>query len=178
MDRSMPACKSSPSSSDGDAQKIKPRPTQTIPLSRKTPDSSLVGTRLRLLATCPLGFTWIPPLKVIAIASIDDTRETHCVFCLYLWWVQHPVIYSWLFGKQKRLPVKSAPLFGMTKLDQGEANVCIWQDTNKAKEVPFKKCSGLKHGRRERERKEIKSITISTPSLGSEWRKKIYCILL
>lgn len=126
----------------------------------------------------PPRFTWIPPLKVIAIASIDDTRETHCVLCLYLRWMQHPVIYSRLFGKQKRLPVKSTPLFGTMELDQGEANVCIWQDTNKAKEVPFKKYSGLKHGWRESKRKEIKSITISTPSLGSEWRKKIYCILL
>lgn len=27
----------------------------------------------------------------------------------------------------------------MMELDQGEANVCIWQDTNKPKEVPFKK---------------------------------------
>lgn len=48
----------------------------------------------------------------------------------------------------------------------------------KQKRCPLKKYSGLKHGRRESERKEIKSITISTPSLGSKWRKKIYCILL
>ena len=48
----------------------------------------------------------------------------------------------------------------------------------KQNKVPFKKYSGLKHGKRESKRKEIKSITISDPSLGSEWRKKIYCILL
>lgn len=35
--------------------------------------------------------------------------------------------------------MKSTSLFGMTEMDQGEANVCIWQDTHKAKEVPFKK---------------------------------------
>lgn len=48
----------------------------------------------------------------------------------------------------------------------------------KQRRCPLKKFSGLKHERRESKRKEIKSITISTPSLGSEWRKKIYCILL
>ncbi len=48
---------------------------------------------------CPLWFTWIPPLKVIVIASIDDTQEIHCVLCLYLWQMQHLVIYSRLFGK-------------------------------------------------------------------------------
>lgn len=126
----------------------------------------------------PTRFTWIPPLILIAIASINDMRETHWVLCLYLWRMRHLVIYSRLFGKQKRLPVKSTPLFGTMELDQGEANVCIWQDTNKTKEVPYKKYSGLKHGRRESKRKEIKSITISNPSLGNEWRKKIYCILL
>ncbi len=125
-------------SSDGDAQKIEPRPTQMNPC----PDRPLLLLWWALdFAPLPLPtrFTWIPPLKVIAIASIDDTRETHCVFCLYLRRMQHLVIYSRLFGKQKRLPVKSTPLFGMMELDQGEANVCIWQDTNKAKEVPFKK---------------------------------------
>lgn len=165
-------------SSDRDAQ-IKPHPSQMTPC----PDRPLL-LLWRALDFAPLPlpttFTRIPPFKVIAIASIDDTQETRCVLCLYLWPMQHRVIYTRLFGKQKRLPVKSTPLFGTTELDQGEANVCIWQDTNKAKEVPFKKkkYSGLKHGRRESERKEIKSITISTPSLGSEWRKKIYCILL
>lgn len=48
----------------------------------------------------------------------------------------------------------------------------------KQKRCPLKKYSGSKHGRRESKRKEIKSLTISTPGLGSEWRKKIYCILL
>lgn len=108
------------------------------PLSWQTPASSLAGTRLPPLPL-PTTFTRIPPFNVIAIASIDDTQETRCVLCLYLWPMQHRVIYTRLFGKQKRLPVKSTPLFGTTELDQGEANVCIWQDTNKAKEVPFKK---------------------------------------
>lgn len=73
----------------------------------------------------PTRFIRIPSLKVIAIASIDDTRETHCVLCLYLRRMQHLVIYIRLFGKQKRLPVKSTPLFGTMELDRGEANVCI-----------------------------------------------------
>ncbi len=51
--------------------------------------------------------------------------------------------------------MKSTPLFGMMELDQGEANVCIWQDTNKEKVVPLKKYGGLKNGRRESKRKEI-----------------------
>lgn len=132
------------------------------------------------LLPLPTRFSWIPPLQVIviAIASIDDTRERHtvsfaCTFgeCSTWWYILDSLA-------NKRLPVKSTPLFGTMELDQGEANVCIWQDTNKATEVPFKKYSGLKHGRRENKRKEIKSITISTPSLGSKWRKKIYCILL
>lgn len=169
-------------SSDGDAQKIKLCPNQMSPC----PDWPLLLLLLLWWALdvaplpLPTRFTWTPPLQVIviAIASIDDTRETHRVLCLYLWRMQHLVIYSRLFGKQERDPVKSTPLFGTMELDQGEANVCIWQDTNKAKEVPFKKYSGLKHGRRESKRKEIKSITISNPSLGSEWRKKIYCILM
>lgn len=41
------------------------------------------------------------------------------------------------------------------EMDQGEANVCIWQDTNKEAEVPFKmivdwNMEGEKHKKRER----------------------------
>lgn len=142
-------------SGDGDAQKIKLCPTQMTPCSdRPLP---LLWWALDFgHSPLPTRFTWIPPLQVIVIAivSVDDTRETHRVLRLYLQRMQHLVIYSRLFGKQKRLPVKSTPLFGTMELDQGEANVCIWQDTNKAEEVPFKKYSGLKHGRgKEREQK-------------------------
>lgn len=120
-------------------RRSKPPPTQMTPLSRQTPSSSssssyLVGTRLRHL---PARFTRIPPLKVIAIASIDDTHERHPVsFCLYLfgecstWWY---ILDSLAKQKKKRLPARSTPLFGTTELDQGEANVCIWQDTRQSK---------------------------------------------
>lgn len=82
---------------------------------------------------------------------------------------RHSVSFACTFGEcstwwhildsltSKRLPVKSTSLFGMAVMDQGEANVCIWQDTHKAKEVPLKKYSGLKHGRRTSKRKGIKS---------------------
>lgn len=83
------------------------------------------------------------------------------------------------FGKQKRLPERSTPLFGTMELDQREANVCIRQDTNTATEVPFKtKYSGLKPGRKESERKEIKKYNYINPSFGKRVEKKIYCILL
>lgn len=68
--------------------------------------------------------------------------------------MQHLVIYSKLFGKQKRLSVKSTPLFGMMELDQGEANVCIWQDTNKENVVPLKNIVDWKmEGGKAREKK-------------------------
>lgn len=87
-------------SSDGDTQKIKPRPDPDE--NPPSPDTLLLFLR-RALRLCPLlplptRFTRIPPLKVIAIAR--NTRETHCVLCLYLRRMQHLVIYSRLYSRQ------------------------------------------------------------------------------
>lgn len=41
----------------------------------------------------PTRFGWIPLLKMIAIVSINDTTESHCVLCPYLWRMQQLVIY-------------------------------------------------------------------------------------
>lgn len=117
-------------SRDDDAQKIKPPSTQMNPC----PDRPLLLLWWALdfaLLPLPARFTWIPPL--IAIVSIGDTWQRHCVLCPYFWWIQHLVIYFRLSGKEKRLILKGTRLLGTKEMDQGEANVCIWQDTNRAK---------------------------------------------
>lgn len=119
-------------SRDDDAQKIKPPSTQMNPC----PDRPLLLLWWALdfaLLPLPARFQWIPLLKVIAIVSIEDTWERHCVLCLYFWWIQHLVIHFRLSGKEKRLILKGTRLLGTKEMDQGEAHVCIWQDTNQAK---------------------------------------------
>lgn len=119
-----------------DAQEIQPRPIPMTPCPDR-PVSSLVGTKL-----CPLPL----PTRI----HTDSSMKSDCDW--EHWWLQrHSVSFACTFGERstwwqnldslmnKRLPVKSTSLFGMMEMDQGEANVCIWQDTHKAKEVPFKK---------------------------------------
>lgn len=123
-------------SSNGDAQKtepsFQPRQTPDRPLLffRRAPDFALLPL--------PAQLTWIALLKkkrkkVIAIESTGGTRETHCVLSSYLWWMQHLVMYLRFSGKERDFYWKGTQLFGTKEMDQGEANVCIWQDTDKAK---------------------------------------------
>lgn len=96
-------------SRDDDAQKIKPPSTQMNPC----PDRPLLLLWWALdfaLLPLPARFTWIPLLKVIAIVSIGDTWERHCVLCPYFRWIQHLVIYFRLSGKEKRLILKGTRL--------------------------------------------------------------------
>lgn len=126
---------------------------------------------------CLQGFTWVPLWEVIAIGSLDDSRDTMCLLPVpsvnaapgdifktlwqirdFLWRALHSLGW-WKWTKEKPMSVSDGSL-------------------TKQKRWPHKKYSGLKHARRESKRKEIKSLTISTHGLGSEWKKKIYCILL
>lgn len=122
-------------SSNGDAQKTEPSFQP-----RRTPDRPLLFLQRApdfALLPLPAWLTWIALLKknkkVIAIESTGGTRETHCVLSSYLWWMQHLVIYPRFSGKERDFYWKGTQLFGTKEMDQGEANVCIWQDTDKAK---------------------------------------------
>lgn len=84
----------------------------------------------------PTRFTWIPPFKWLWLRALM-THKRHigsfaCTFgeCGTWWFILDSLANK---KKKKRLPSRSTPLFGTMELDQREANVCIWQDTNKAK---------------------------------------------
>lgn len=126
-----------------------------LPLSWQTPASSLVGTWLCPHCHCPLTFTWIPPLKVIAIASIDDTRETHCVLCLLPLANAAPGdIFSALWQTKETFCEEHSTLW-----DDGigpRRSQCLYLTGHWQRKCgALKKYSGLKNGRRESKRKEI-----------------------
>lgn len=139
------------------------------PLSWQTPVFSLVGTRLCSLAAYQ---THMDSSVYTDCEHWWHTRDTPGPFACnfqqcgtwwyildslankrdFLWRALHS-LGRWNWTKEKPMSVSDRTLINQ-------------------KRCPLKKYSGLKHGRWESKRKEIKSITISTPSLGRKWRKK------
>lgn len=130
---------------------------------------------------CPLGSHGF--LRSSDCDCIDDTQETHWVVCPYPSVNVAPddsfltLLANKQTNKRKRLLRGALHSLGRWNWTKEKPMSVSDRTLTKQKEVPFKKNIvdwNLEGGKA----REIKSITISSPSLGSKWRKKIYCILL